>query len=296
MNSIDIESKKFLGQPKNFVSIFNALLFDGKQVLKPEYLKDENSELVMNVSSKHVDIIKRYEDGTYLDLFVIESQSYVDQSMVARVMEYESVARMRFIRQNFKKHVPIRTRLPMILTIVLYVGELKWSAAKKLSELEIIHPGFEELFNEFKLNLIELNTNRKYNTGEKATQDFFDLLRMIYTKEVLKEDLDREFNREALYFAYVVTKNKELLNIYNQSEKGDVKVCRALDEMFEESTNRGIQLGIKHGIEQGMERGIKNTQIKIAIKMLVRNNQTLEEISDIVGLDLDTLKKLKNSI
>ena len=26
------------------------------------------------------------------------------------------------------------------------------------------------------------------------------------------------------------------------------KVCRALDEMFEESTNRGIQMGIKHSI------------------------------------------------
>ena len=251
MNSIDIESKKFLGQPKNFVSIFNALLFDGKQVLKPEYLKDENSELVMNVSSKHVDIIKRYEDGTYLDLFVIESQSYVDQSMVARVMEYESVARMRYIRQNFKKHVPMHTRLPMILTVVLYVGESKWNAAKRLSELEIIHPGFEDMFNEFKLNLIELNTNHKYNTGEKATQDFFDLLRMIYRKQILKEDLDREFNRDALYFAYVVTKNKELLNIYQKNEKGDVKVCRALDEMFEESTNKGIQMGIKQGIERG---------------------------------------------
>ena len=236
MNSMDIESKKFLGQPKNFVSIFNALLFDGQPVLKPEYLKDENSELVMNVSSKHVDIIKRYEDGTYLDLFVIESQSYVDSSMVARVMEYESVARMRYIRQNFKKHVPMHTRLPMILTVVLYVGESKWNAAKRLSELEIIHPGFEDMFNEFKLNLIELNTNHKYNTGEKATQDFFDLLRMIYRKQVLKEDLDREFNRDALYFAYVVTKNKELLSIYQKSEKGDVKVCRALDEMFEEST------------------------------------------------------------
>ena len=29
---------------------------------------------------------------------------------------------------------------------------------------------------------------------------------------------------------------------------GDVKVCRALDEMFEESTNKGIQMGIKHSI------------------------------------------------
>ena len=74
--------------------------------------------------------------------------------------------------------------------------------------------------------------------------------------------------------------------------RGDVKVCRALDEMFEESTNRGIQLSIK----QGIERGEKNTQIKIAIKMLVRNNQTLEEISAIVGLDLDALRELKNNI
>ena len=210
---MDIESKKFLGQPKNFVSIFNALLFDGQPVLKPEYLKDENSELVMNVSSKHVDIIKRYEDGTYLDLFVIESQSYVDPSMVARVMEYESVARMRYIRQNFKKHVP------MILTVVLYVGESKWNAAKRLSELEIIHPGFEDMFNEFKLNLIELNTNHKYNTGEKATQDFFDLLRMIYRKQVLKEDLDREFNRDALYFAYVVTKNKRVIEYLPEKQE-----------------------------------------------------------------------------
>ena len=90
------------------------------------------------------------------------------------------------------------------------------------------------------------------------------------------------------------------MSIYQKSEKGDVKVCRALDEMFEESTNRGIQMGIKQGIErgieQGIERGEKNTQIKIAIKMLVRNNQTLEEISKIVGLDLNALRELKKSI
>lgn len=123
---------------------------------------------------------------------------------------------------------------------------------------------------------------------------------LIYRKQILKEDLDREFNRDALYFAYVATKNKELLSIYQKSEKGDVKVCRALDEMFEESTNRGIQMGIKQGIErgieQGIERGEKTTQIKIAIKMLVRNNQTLEEISEIVGLDLNALRELKKSI
>ena len=47
---------------------------------------------------------------------------------------------------------------------------------------------------------------------------------------------------------------------------------------------------------QSVKCGVKNTQIKIAINMLVRNNQTLEEISEIVGLDLDALKELKKSI
>ena len=30
-----------------------------------------------------------------------------------------------------------------------------------------------------------------------------------------------------------------------KSENDELKVCRALDEMFEESTNKGIQMGIE---------------------------------------------------
>ena len=108
-------------------------------------------------------------------------------------------------------------------------------------------------------------------------------MRMIYTKEVLKEDLYREFNREALYFAYVVTKNKELLNIYNQSEKGDVKVCRALDEMFEESTNRGIQLGIEQGIELN--------RLEVYQTMLDKGF-SIKAIASIFSVSEDSVKKL----
>jgi predicted transposase YdaD len=57
----------------------------------------------------------------------------------------------------------------------------------------------------------------------------------------------------------------------------------------EESTNRGIQMGIKQDIEKGIEHGVKTIQIKIAIK-------TLEEISEIVGLDLNTLREPKKCI
>lgn len=45
-------------------------------------------------------------------------------------------------------------------------------------------------------------------------------------------------------------------------------------------------MGIKQDIEKGIEHGVKTIQIKIAIKML-------EEISEIVGLDLNTSRTKK---
>ena len=110
---------------------------------------------------------------------------------------------------------------------------------------------------------------------------------MIYRKQVLKEDLDREFNRDALYFAYVVTKNKELLSIYQKSEKGDVKVCRALDKMFEESTNKGIQMGIKQGIEQG----IALNQFEVYQTMLDKGF-SVKTIASIFSVSEESIKTL----
>ena len=45
-------------------------------------------------------------------------------------------------------------------------------------------------------------------------------------------------------------------------------MCRALDEMFEESTNRGIQMGIKQGFEQGIEQGIELNRFEVYQTML----------------------------
>ncbi len=48
-------------------------------------------------------------------------------------------------------------------------------------------------------------------------------------------------------------------------------------------------MGIKQDIEKGIEHGVKTIQIKIVIK-------TLEGISEIVGLDLNTLREPKKCI
>ena len=84
-----------------------------------------------------------------------------------------------------------------------------------------------------------------------------------------------------------MTKNKELLNIYQESEKGDVKVCRALDEMFEESTNKGIQMGIKQGIEQGSEK----KELEMYRKMMDKGFE-IKAIASIFSVSEESIKTL----
>ena len=80
-----------------------------------------------------------------------------------------------------------------------------------------------------------------------------------------------------------MTKNKELLNIYQKSEKSDVKVCRALDEMFEESTNKGIQMGIKHSIALN--------QFEVYQTMLDKGF-SVKDIASIFSVSEESIKKL----
>ena len=75
--------------------------------------------------------------------------------------------------------------------------------------------------------------------------------------------------------------------ILYKSEKGDVKVCRALDEMFEESTNKGIQMGIKQGIEQGIE--LKELQV---YQTMLDKGFSIKTIASIFSVSEDSIEKL----
>ena len=87
--------------------------------------------------------------------------------------------------------------------------------------------------------------------------------------------------------------------LYKKSEKGDVKVCRALDEMFEESTNKGIQMGIKQGLEQGIEQGfeqgieqgIEQNRFEVYQTMLEKGF-SVKAIASIFSVSEESIKKL----
>ena len=64
-------------------------------------------------------------------------------------------------------------------------------------------------------------------------------------------------------------------------------MCRALDEMFEESTNRGIQMGIKQGIEQGIELN----QFEV-YQIMLDKGFSVKVIASIFSVSEESIKKL----
>ena len=144
MNKIkDKTMKEFLENNAYFVDFFNAYFFDGQRVLKPENCEELDSE--MNDANmdleKHVDVIRKYNDGNLYSAFIIENQSRVDASMVVRTATYEYVAYERMLKKLKKNRK--NEKLPMVHILVFYTGERPWNAASKLSELVEVDQWFE---------------------------------------------------------------------------------------------------------------------------------------------------------
>ena len=133
-------------------------------------MNDSNMDL-----EKHVDVIRKYNDGNLYSAFIIENQSYADASMVVRATTYEYVAYERMLKATTYEYVAYERmlkknrnnkKLPMVNILVFYTGERPWNAARQLSELVEVDERFESYFHDCKMNLIEITGNTSYNFNE----------------------------------------------------------------------------------------------------------------------------------
>ena len=176
--------KEFLENNAYFVDFFNAYFFDGKRVLKPENCMELDSE--MNDSNmdleKHVDVIRKYNDGNLYSAFIIENQSCADPSMVVRAAVYEYVAYERMLKKSKKNKS--KEKLPMVHILVFYTGERPWNAARQLSELVEVDERFESYFHDYKMNLIEITGNTSYNFNEEDVYNLFYICRIVHVQSI----------------------------------------------------------------------------------------------------------------
>ena len=292
--------KEFLENNAYFVDFFNAYFFDGERVLKPENCMELDSE--MNDSNtdleKHVDVIRKYNDGNLYSAFIIENQSYVDASMVVRAAAYEYVAYDRMLKKLKKNKA--KEKLPMVHILVFYTGERPWSAASKLSELVEVDERFKAYFHDYKMNLIEITGNTSYNFNEEDVYNLFYICRSIYDQSIY-EGKSNNFGlvKSSVLKVVKTLTDVEWLDLEELEEKEEIEMCEAekrwLEVKSKEWEAEGIKKGIEQGIEQGIERGIEQGIEKKELEMyqtMVDKGFSISSIASIFSVSEESIERL----
>ena len=297
MNKIkDKTMKEFLENNAYFVDFFNAYFFDGERVLKPENCMELDSE--MNDSNmdleKHVDVIRKYNDGNLYSAFIIENQSYVDASMVVRAATYEYVAYDKMLKKLKKNKA--KEKLSMVHILVFYTGERPWNAAYKLSQLVEVDERFESYFHDYKMNLIEITGNTSYNFNEEDVHNLFYICRSIYDQSIY-EGKSNSFGlvKSSVLKVVKTLTDVEWLDLEELEEKEEIEMCEAekrwLEVKSKEWEAEGIKKGIEQGIEQGIERGSEKKELEMYQKMMDKGFE-IKAIASIFSVSEESIEKL----
>ena len=297
MNKIkDKTMKEFLENNAYFVDFFNAYFFNGEKVLKPENCEELDSE--MNDSNmdleKHVDVIRKYNDGNLYSAFIIENQSYVDASMVVRAATYEFVAYDRMLKKLKKNKA--KEKLSMVHILVFYTGERPWNAAYKLSQLVEVDERFESYFHDYKMNLIEITGNTSYNFNEEDVHNLFYICRSIYDQSIY-EGKSNSFGlvKSSVLKVVKTLTDVEWLDLEELEEKEEIEMCEAekrwLEVKSKEWEAEGIKKGIEQGIEQGIERGSEKKELEMYQKMMDKGFE-IKAIASIFSVSEESIEKL----
>ena len=293
MNKIkDKMLKEFLENNAYFVDFFNAYFFDGKRVLKPENCEELDSE--MNDSNmdleKHVDVIRKYNDGNLYSAFIIENQSYVDMSMVVRAAAYEYVAYERMLKKSKKDKV--KEKLPMVNILVFYTGERPWNAARQLSQLVEVDERFKSYFHDYKMNLIEITGNTSYNFNEEDVYNLFYICRSIYDQSIYEEKSNSFGLVKSSVLKVVKTlTDVEWLDLKELEKKEEIAMCEAEKRWLEVKSKEWEAEGIRKGIEQGIEQGVELGQV-LLYKTMIKNGMSVNEISKVCSISVESLKQV----
>ena len=289
MNKIkDKMMKEFLENNAYFVDFFNAYFFDGQKVLKPENCMELDSE--MNDANmdleKHVDVIRKYNDGNLYSAFIIENQSCVDYSMVVRSAVYEFVAYERMLKKLKKNKA--KEKLPMVRILVFYTGERPWNAARQLSELVEVDERFKTCFHDYQMNLIEITGNTSYNFNEEDVYNLFYICRSIYDQSIY-EGKSNDFGLVKSNVLKVVKTltDVEWLDLEELEEKEAIEMCEAEKRWLEVKSKEWEAEGIRKGIERGSEK----KELEMYQKMMDKGFG-IKAIASIFSVSEESIKKL----
>jgi hypothetical protein len=282
---------------ERFADFFNAVLFDGKQLIKPEELEDRDTEessilehrkYAETIQSSRDNIKIRKRSTVYGVEFVmlgIEHQDHIHYAMPMRIMGYDYGVYKKQYDDNSSKyktaegmeadeylsHMKKTDKFAPLITVVVYYGEKKWDGAVSLHGMLDIPEEMKGYVNDYKMLLIEA-AKSDLSLKNADNVDLFNLLQIILDREITRDEArekaiqyseERKTDREVVMTVAGATNSKI---DYDAFGKGDGSMCTLFEEIAKENEIKGIEKGIEKGIK-GMVSALKELNIPDATIM-----------------------------
>ena len=104
MGVLDKRQKRYFEDPKRFADTWNALVFQGLEVIRWEELSEGNPVLTYAGASQTLEktsdiVMKRTSGGNLLAVLVLENQKRMDYSIPVRILLEEAIAYDKQVRE-----------------------------------------------------------------------------------------------------------------------------------------------------------------------------------------------------
>ena len=286
----DVSLKTFWRDNEHFADLFNATVFNGKQVLKPNKLTEMDTDVSATIQSKSYnesitrnrDVVKKMSDGVELNMLGLEIQDKTHYAMPLRTMTYDALGYIKeyndikkhhkLNKDSFSSHEEFLSginksdRFHPIITLVLYYGESLWDGPTCLSDMMVSMPdNIKAYFSDYKLNLVQILDSDKYTFYNEDVRDVFNITRSIYNKDIdsiFSEYKTRNVDNEVIKLISVLTATPQIMNLCKPNEQGGkVNMCKAMEELKAEWQGESKKEEVQKAIISMLEFGITKEQI-----------------------------------
>ena len=306
----DTVLKNYWRNNEQFADLFNAVLFDGEQVIKPEELEDadtEESSILehkeyaesIQASRDNIKISKRSTvHGVEYVLLGNESQQHIHYATPMRVMGYDYGIYKKQYDSNSKKYktsdgmnedeylsgMKKTDKFIPVITVVIYYGDKVWDGATTLHGMLDIPEKIVRYVNDYKILLVEARQNDLV-LHNMNNVDLFNLLEIILDDRMPKYEAKKraiQYGEEHQVDKSVVMTVAGATNSkidYNAFEKGEVTMCTLFDEIAKENEIKGKALGM---IETGLDFELSENDILVRLQRKL--DITLQQAQEYLNL------------
>ena len=272
----DSACRTFFSNDIYFASFYNAILFDGKQVIHPKRLvRYENDTSFIIGNTKSVEDKKRRRDivvktdvnGIYC-LFGIEHQSTIDFEMVVRCGIYEM---LEYLKQL--KNKKLKRLMPQIM-IIIYTGDKKWEGPLKLSDYFEIPEELKPYFNDWKIYLVDVKEIDTSKIKDKQTRYFIEAIQAMYKGNYDKLHRRIKMNRNNLIYAAIITGSLDLIK--DLPEGDEIDMCEGMERMAEGFRSEGKLEEKKSTLKEQLKIKLGNLSSNLEVQL---TNASLEKLN-----------------